>query len=93
MFLSMPTSFVTPKTAAKPSLENQPPYAAVSVSTKPLHMVVFLSLEIVLLSQGVKNPRFLNRGFTLLYVVFVCLREHGPADPDSEVFLYFVVYP
>ena len=46
----------------------------------PQHMVVFLSLEIVLLSQGMKNPRFSNRGFTLLYVVLVCLREHGPAD-------------
>jgi hypothetical protein len=42
----------------------------------PQHMVVFLSLEIVLLSQGMKNPRFSNRGFTLLYVVLVCLREH-----------------
>ena len=29
----------------------------------PQHMVVFLSLEIVLLSQGMKNPRFSNRGF------------------------------
>ena len=31
-------------------------------------------------SLGMKNPRFSNRGFTLLYVVLVCLREHGPAD-------------
>ena len=48
-------------------------------------MVVFLSLEIVLLSQGMKNPRFLNRGFTLLYVVLVCLREHGPTEPYNMV--------
>ena len=43
--------------------------------TKPQHMVVFLTLEIVSLPQGVKNPRFSNRGFTLLCVVLVCLHE------------------
>ncbi len=43
--------------------------------TKPQHMVVFLTLEIVSLPQGVKNPRFPNRGFTLLCVVLVCLHE------------------
>jgi len=62
MFLSMPTLFSALKSATKPKLENQPPYDAVSVSTKPLHMVVFLTLEIVLLPQGMKNPRFWNRG-------------------------------
>jgi hypothetical protein len=41
MFLSMPTSFTALKTAGKPKLKNQPPYAAVSVSMKPQHMVVF----------------------------------------------------
>ena len=27
-------------------------------------------------------PRFSNQGFTLLYVVLVCLHEHGLADLD-----------
>ena len=43
--------------------------------TKPQHIVVFLTLEIVSLPQGVKNPRFPNRGFTLLCVVLACLHE------------------
>lgn len=49
MFSSMLTSFPALKTATKPNLENQPPYAAVSDSMKPQHMVVFSTLEIVLL--------------------------------------------
>ena len=49
----MPTSFPEQKTATKRNLEKQPPYAAVSVQTKPQHMVVFSSLEIVLLYNGV----------------------------------------
>ena len=80
MISSMPSSFQTLKTATKPNLENQPPYAAVFVLAKPQYMVVFLSFKIVLSPQGMNNPRFSDRGFTLLYVVLVCLREHGPAD-------------
>ena len=64
----MPTSFPALKTATKPNLENQPPYAAVSVRTEPQHMVVFLTLEIVLLSQGMKN-RF--RGILIVYFVLL----------------------
>ena len=77
MFSSMPTSLRALKTAAKPNLENQPPYAAVSMTTKTQYMVVSFSFKIILPPQGMKNPRFSNRGFTLLYVVLVCLREHG----------------
>ena len=62
MFSSVPSSFPPLKTATKPNLKNQPPYAAVSTPTKPLHMVVFSSLKVVLPPQGMKNPRFLDRG-------------------------------
>ena len=62
----MPTSFSPLKTATKPNLENQPPYAAVSVRTEPQHMVVFLTFEIVSLPLGMKNPRFSNRGGSFL---------------------------
>jgi len=71
MFLSMPTSFSPLKTAAKPDFENKPPYAAVSTPTKPQHMVVFLSPKIVLPPQGMKNPRFWDRGGSYKSVVLV----------------------
>ena len=58
MFSSMPTSFSALKTAAKPNIENQPPYAAVSTLMKPQHMVAFLSLEIILFPQNMKKPGF-----------------------------------
>ena len=59
MFSSMPTSFQALKTAAKPNLENQPPYAAVSVMMKPQHTVVFLSPKIVFTYAGhEKSPVF-----------------------------------
>ena len=54
----MPASVPALKTVAKPNLKNQPPYAAVFTNAKPLHMVVNLCLEIVLLSQGMKKPGF-----------------------------------
>ena len=54
----MPTSFLALKTATKANLENQTPYAAVSVRTEPQHMVVFLTLEKVLLPQDMGNPCF-----------------------------------
>ena len=69
MFSSMPTSFSALKTAAKPNLENQPPYAAVFVLVKPQHMVVFLSSEIVLPPQGIKIPGF-GTGDEAIYVWF-----------------------
>ena len=58
MFSSMPTTFSVLKTATKPKLKNQPPYAAVSASKKPQHMVVFLTLEIVLISQDMEMTGF-----------------------------------
>ena len=45
----MLTSFVTVKTATKPNFTFQPPTAAFFHLAKPLHMVVFSTLEIVLL--------------------------------------------
>ena len=41
---------------------NQPPYVALSYRVKSRHMVVFLTAEIVLLPQGMINPRFFDRG-------------------------------
>ena len=73
MFSSILSSLPMLKTAAKPNFENQPPYVAVFNLSKPQHMVVFLSLEIVPPPQGMKNPRFSDRGFKLLCVVLVCL--------------------
>ena len=69
MFSSIPPSFPTLKTATNPNLENQPPYAAVSVLIKPQHMVVFLSLEIVTLPQSMNNPQFSNRGDSRKHVI------------------------
>ena len=46
----MLTSFVTVKTATKPNSTFQPLTAAFFHLAKPLHMVVFSTLEIVLLS-------------------------------------------
>ena len=37
----------------------------------------FYALEKVLLPQGMKNPRFSDRGFICLCVVLVCLHQHG----------------
>ena len=42
----------------KAESRKQPPYAAVFDSTKPQHMVEFLSPEIVSLPRSMKNPRF-----------------------------------
>ena len=93
MFLSMPTLFVTLKTAAKLNPDSRPPYIVEMPCIPPQHMVAFLSLKIVLTPQGMKNPRFSNRGFTLLCVVLVCLHEHGPAGRYSEVFCQIVACP
>jgi len=41
--------------------------------TKSQHMVVFFAAEMVLLLQGMKNPRFLDRGFA----VKVWCSSHG----------------
>lgn len=49
MFSSIPTSFVSVKTATKPNSTFQPPYAAVFTYVKPLHIVVILILEILLI--------------------------------------------
>ena len=62
MFLSMPTSFVTLKTAAKLNPDSRPPYVVEMHRISPQHMVVFLSLEIVLFSQGMKNPPVFEPG-------------------------------
>ena len=72
MFSSMPTTFSALKTATKPNLENQPPYAAVFVWAKPQHMVVFLTLEIVFISQDMKNSDL--GGFICLFRFVRCRR-------------------
>ena len=73
--------FLALKTATKPNLENQPPYAAVSVLKKPQHVVVLLSIEIVFTSAGYEKSPVLEPGRELINVVLVCLHEHEPADP------------
>ena len=68
----MPTSFLALKTATKANLENQTPYAVVSVRTEPQHMVVFLTLEIVFISQDMKNSDL--GGFICLFRFVRCRR-------------------
>lgn len=36
--------------------------------------------------EGMKNPRFSDRGFMLLCVVRVCLHEYGPVKQHTGVF-------
>ena len=54
------------KMAVNLIFENQPPYVALSYRVKSRHMVVFLTAEIVLLPQGMINPRFLDRGRVIM---------------------------
>ena len=86
----MPTSFSGPKTATKPNPENQPPYAAVSARTKPQHMVVFSNFELASLPQGMKNPRFSDRGW--IYKVWFSSAGTNMGQQSNADILFSVLF-
>ncbi len=81
MISSMRTLFPALKTATKPNFIFQPPYVVQVRSCKPQHMVVFLTIEIALPPQDIKNPRFSDRGSIYLCAVLVCLHQHELTVP------------